>query len=247
MPLEFQLQNGSPAAGEIMIGSQSAPILLVRNERAKRYVLRVRPDGSVRLTIPRRGSLRSAREFAAQNIEWLKRQLERVASRRVEQSKGWRVGDEILFRGEKAPIELELSVAGTTDVRVADQRISNRSIEPAGDLRPSIEKHLRALAAAELPPRVWHFAAAHGVTLKRVMVRNQRSRWGSCSRHGTISLNWRLIQTPAHVSDYIILHELMHVRQMNHSRKFWREVEDVCPEFRKAENWLKANASLLRH
>jgi hypothetical protein len=77
-------------------------------------------------------------------------------------------------------------------------------------------------------------------------VRNQRSRWGSCSRRRTISLNWRLIQTPAFVRDYIILHELMHLREMNHSARFWRQVEIVCPDYRNAEHWLKQHSRMLR-
>ena len=70
-------------------------------------------------------------------------------------------------------------------------------------------------------------------------VRNQRSRWGSCSVNGTISLNWRLVQTPEFVRDYIIYHELMHLREMNHSARFWARVEEVCPPWREAEHWLK--------
>jgi predicted metal-dependent hydrolase len=106
-------------------------------------------------------------------------------------------------------------------------------------------KHLWQLAAAEFPPRVLELAAAHQLTVQRVTIRNQRSRWGSCSRRGTISLNWRLIQTPPYVRDYIILHELMHLRQMNHSARFWREVESVCPDYETAERWLKQHAALL--
>ena len=101
------------------------------------------------------------------------------------------------------------------------------------------------LAVTELPPRVYEFAAAHHLTVGRVTVRNQRSRWGSCSRRGTISLNWKLIQTTPFVRDYIILHELMHLRQMNHSKKFWREVESVCPEYKAAEKWLKQHSPAL--
>jgi len=88
-------------------------------------------------------------------------------------------------------------------------------------------------------------AQQHEVTVAAVSVRNQRTRWGSCSRHGRISLNWRLIQTPVFVSDYIILHELMHRRQLNHSARFWQEVERVCPEYQKAERWLKQHSALL--
>jgi len=76
-------------------------------------------------------------------------------------------------------------------------------------------------------------------------VRDQRSRWGSCSLQGTISLNWRLVQTPDFVRDYIIYHELMHLWEMNHSERFWARVEEVCPAWRDAELWLKRNGSLL--
>ena len=105
---------------------------------------------------------------------------------------------------------------------------------------------MRQLAAQELPARVRELAAAHGVEVARVSVRNQKSRWGSCSRRGTISLNWRLIQTPVAVRDYIILHELAHRRQMNHSEKFWQEVARLCPDYLPAERWLKQHAKLLR-
>ena len=116
----------------------------------------------------------------------------------------------------------------------------------SADLRPVIEKHLRQLATRELPPRVREFSAQHQIAVTRITVRNQKSRWGSCSRRGTISLNWRLIQTPDFVRDYIILHELAHRRHMNHSVRFWSEVERLCPDFRTAERWLKTHRDFLR-
>jgi predicted metal-dependent hydrolase len=79
--------------------------------------------------------------------------------------------------------------------------------------------------------------------MRRVIVRNQKSRWGSCSVRGTISLNWRLIQVPDFVRDYIILHELAHLRHLNHSARFWAEVKRVCPDYLAAEVWLKKNSA----
>jgi predicted metal-dependent hydrolase len=78
-----------------------------------------------------------------------------------------------------------------------------------------------------------------------VLVRNQRTRWGSCSARRTISLNWRLIQTPPFVRDYIIVHELMHLREMNHSQRFWHQVARAYPRWREAEAWLKQHRRLL--
>lgn len=117
--------------------------------------------------------------------------------------------------------------------------------DATGDLRPAIERHLRRLAARELPPRVLELAALHRLPARRVTIRNQRSRWGSCSRRGTISLNWRLVQTPPFVRDYLVLHELAHLKEMNHSRRFWHEVACLCPDYRAAERWLKQHSRLL--
>ena len=114
-----------------------------------------------------------------------------------------------------------------------------------GDLRPTLEAHFARRARIELPARAWELAAVTGVEVKQVTVRNQRSRWGSCSANGTISLNWRLVQTPDFVRDYIIYHELMHLREMNHSVRFWARVEEVCPGWRDAERWIKRNGSLV--
>ena len=101
------------------------------------------------------------------------------------------------------------------------------------------ESVARALAASELVQRTHELAAQTNSEITRVTIRSQRTRWGSCSRRRAISLNWRLIQTPQFVIDYIIFHELMHLRQMNHSKRFWSEVEKVCPTWREAEKWIR--------
>ena len=244
MLFDFILKPTRPEPDEnfLVVGGRRIPLVIAPNARARRYLLRLRPDGSARLTIPRRGSLREGRRFAERNLEWLARQLERLAAQPVK-PRHWHIGTEILLRG--ALVKLEAGMNGETNSIWCDgERIA---VPNAGDdLRPWIVKHLRQLAAGELPPRVLEFAAARQLTVRRVTVRDQRSRWGSCSRRGTISLNWRLIQTPPPVCDYIILHELMHLRQMNHSARFWQEVERVCPDYKTAERWLKQHATLLK-
>jgi predicted metal-dependent hydrolase len=231
-----------PANYFLSVNGRPLPMLLDRNPRARRYILRLRPDGSARVTIPRGGSIAEAQRFAERNIKWLEEQLQRLATR-PSRPKEWTIGTEILFRGGTIKLESEINGQSGT-IRLGDEvvRISN----PGGDLRPAIERHLWKLATGELPRRVLELAAAHQLVVHRVTIRNQRSRWGSCSRRGTISLNWRLTQSPSFVQDYIILHELCHLRHMNHSSTFWREVQRVCPDFQTAERWLKQHSSLLR-
>ena len=232
----------TPDKNFLTVHGRHIPLAVIRNQRARRYLLRLRPDGSARLTIPRRGSVIEGRRFAERNTEWLAQQLVKLQAHPIEPQQ-WVVGTEISFRGELVRLEAGMNgEAGT--VQFGTERI--RVPDVNDDLRFRVMKHLWKLAAAELPPKVFELAAAHQLSVQRVTVRNQRSRWGSCSRRGTISLNWKLIQAPPCVRDYIILHELMHLRQMNHSARFWREVESVCPDYRTAEKWLKQNSSLLK-
>lgn len=224
---------------QLLVGETPVPLRFVHHPRARRYLLRLQPDGVACVTIPRRGSLTAARDFAGRNIGWLGEQLQRQANQSKTPSY-WIVGTEIYFRGEK--VRIEEADAGIVCLGSEQIKVSAETT----DLKPAIQKHLHKLAAKELPPRVMELAEANGILVTRVSVRNQRSRWGSCSRRGTISLNWRLIQCPDFVRDYIIFHELAHRRQMNHSKKFWEEVARLCPDYRAAEIWVKQHAALLR-
>ena len=174
---------------------QTAPrVHFVRVKRARRYVLRVRPDGDLRVTSPRGGSMREAVRFAERHLEWAHRQRSKVLAAR----------------------------------------------------RPAhVEKALRAQAARDLPPQLHALAAVHGLDVRRVSIRNQRSRWGSCSARGHIALNYRLLLMPPDVREYILVHELMHLKQPNHSIRFWRLVEAACPGFRDAERWLRKHGAAL--
>lgn len=238
----FETKEARPTAGALVIAGRPVPLELVRHDRARRYVLRLRPDGTARVTVPRRGSLRAARAFAQAHVDWIARQLARL-SERPAKDRSWRAGTSIPFRGELVVLRVTETPRGLA-VSFADQVVT----VPADvtDFRPTVERHLRRLAAAELPTRVLAFAAQQRLTVRKVTIRDQRSRWGSCSRRGTVSLNWRLVQMPDAVRDYVIWHELMHLREMNHSPRFWRAVAAVCPDFAVARRWLRHHGESLR-
>ena len=113
---------------------------------------------------------------------------------------------------------------------------------------PSIQdrRALREQASRELPPRLLELADCHGLVVSRVSIRDQRSRWGSCGRDAHICLNWRLVLMPASVRDYILIHELMHLRRMDHSPAYWRLVADADPDYRVAREWLRRHGPSLR-
>ncbi|MBI1194866.1 MAG: DUF45 domain-containing protein [Gammaproteobacteria bacterium] len=202
----------------------------VRNARARRYILRVVPGGIARVTIPRGGTLDQAQQFLQRNREWLLKQLAKATD-------SWTHGSRILIRGNPVVLVVDGDFVTAGEWRIP---LGGRSV------RSTVESHLYALAAPELTKKTYEFAEQFGLAVRQVSVRNQRTRWGSCSSRGRISLNWRLMQTPEFVSDYIIVHELMHLREMNHSPRFWREVASAYPAYREAERWLRRHAGLLR-
>ena len=181
------------AAGQISL-PLDPPFIFVRHRAARRYVVRVRDDGSVRVTIPRWGSRREAEAFAASQRTWIDKQLTKLAALHT----------------------------ATRD-----------------EISPERVRELKALAREILPARLLELAAEHGLTVARVSVRDQRWRWGSCSPSGRICLNWRLVRMPDWIRDYVIIHELMHLRRMDHSKAFWKLVAAACPDYMDARRELR--------
>jgi predicted metal-dependent hydrolase len=212
----------------------------VRIHRAKRYIIRVRPDGSLRVTIPRGGSQRYAQVFLEEQRKWAERERLRVLAQHAPPQ--WVEGDTILLRGSLGRLSV-VHEDGARWLDLAGERVQLRDV--TADLRGPAEEGLTRIARRELVPRLHELAREHGLTVRRVTIRNQRSRWGSCARSGAVALNFRLVQTPDAVRDYVLIHELMHLKQQNHSRRFWRLVEAACPEFRDAERWLRTDGRSL--
>ena len=183
-----QIGGTGPSSMQLDLPFRVAPTVLIRHRWARRYILRVLDDGTLRVTLPRWGSKREALAFVAKCQPWIEQQRESRLAR-------------------PAVVHLD---------------------EPA----------LRTRALRELPPALRLLAVEHGIPVTRISVRNQRSRWGACSSAGAITLNWRLILVPDFVRDYVMLHELMHRRELNHSDRFWRHVRAVCPRHKDARQWL---------
>lgn len=108
-------------------------------------------------------------------------------------------------------------------------------------LTPEDLQRLMVLARREIPVRVKYFAEQMGVTYGKITIRNQKTRWGSCSQIGNLNFNCHLMEMPTEILDYVVVHELCHRKQMNHSRLFWMEVEKVLPDYQVRQRWLKQN------
>ena len=240
MQLRLPYHASADGGGAIVsVAGIAAGVEFVRHRRARHYILRLRDDGGVRVTVPRGGSRADAERFLHERREWIARERHRRALATAGRDKPWRAGTIIPLRGVDMPIEVTPAArAGRVTVAFGDQALTVQAAD-AASLRVKVERHLRRMASRELSARVNELARAHGFTVAGVGIRNQRTRWGSCSPSGRISLNWRLIQVPPVVCDYVLLHELTHLRHLNHSAHFWRELARLCPHHAEARRWLR--------
>lgn len=116
----------------------------------------------------------------------------------------------------------------------------------ASAITPDERRAHRARAKIELPSRLMELAARHGLHVRRISIRSQQTRWGSCGPDGHICLNWRLVLMPEWVRDYVLIHELMHLRRMDHSPQYWQLVAAAHPDHRQARQWLRTHGASLR-
>ena len=163
-------------------------IRYIKNNRAKRIVISIKPE-FVRVTVPRRQTLKDAQKFVEQKIDWIKKHLKNM--------------EVLLKKNKELPILIKK------------------------DAREILERRLAELAQL------------HNFQYNRVSIRNQRTRWGSCSSKDNISLNMKLLHLPNQLIDYVLLHELVHTRVKNHSKDFWNELETVVPNARMMDNKLR--------
>jgi hypothetical protein len=232
LPLPLGQPKGRREVEAISIGRRVLAVRFVRKRRARHYIIRVELDESVRVTIPRSGTLADARRFLARQLRWV--DLQRHAAARI--------AGTILFRGELHGLQVT-SRGASTVVEFAGESVPVRSGETA---KAAASRRLREIATRELGPRLKALARDLDLPVTRVTIRSQETRWGSCSADGRISLNWRLVGMPEEVRDYILIHELTHLRERGHTRRFWRLVEEACPGHRAARAWLRAHGRELR-
>ena len=209
-----------------------------RHAQARRYTLRIHAASrEVLLSMPMRGSLREANVFAQKHGAWIAARLKRLPD-----AAPFAHGALIPLRGVPHRIEHRRGARGTVWAECGDDGAQLLCV--AGEtahVPRRVRDYLKREAKKDLERASRAAAAALGVSLKRISVRDQTSRWGSCSTTGVLSYSWRLILAPPFVLDYLAAHEAAHLVEMNHSRRFWRLVEGINPDVVSAKAWLDAH------
>jgi predicted metal-dependent hydrolase len=226
----------------LTIGAEAHTVTLKRSAQAKRFTLRVKSGtGDIVLTVPTWAKLADATLFAERHTGWIATRLAKVATRVA-----FAPGVLVPLRG--TPHRIVHRPGGRGFVRLAIVEDGSPELQVAGDL-PHLERRLtdffKAEAKRDLAEAVARHAARLGKPVKRIVVRDQTSRWGSCSSGAVLSFSWRLVLAPPWILDYLAAHEVAHLAEMNHGPRFWRILNDLCPRTEEAKIWLRANGGAL--
>ena len=213
---------------EVRLGGREVRVAVRRNPRARRISLSVR-GGEVRLTLPPGASEETGLAFVRSRGRWIENRLLEAP-----EPVPFRPGESVPFRGRPRRLCVE---PGLRDpLRVEEDRIL---LAAAAGSERLVEGWLRREARLAFEEAVARHAAALGVEPRGIAIRDQKTRWGSASAAGRLNFSWRAVMAPPFVLDYLAAHEVAHLREMNHSPRFWRLCRRLCPETDAAERWLR--------
>jgi len=217
--------------------------LRIRRSRRRTVGLEVSDRGELVVRAPEDLSRTSIEEVIRKHRQWIKKKLAEVEERqKFHKPRKFEEGEVFLYLGREYPLRL----AAPNRRFLAFDGNSFILSSAAGDMAKELFIRLyRQLARDYLSTRLKQLAALNGFRFRKFRLSSARTRWGSCSARGTISLTWRLIMAPPEIIDYVIIHELAHTREKNHSRAFWNLVAEQMPDYLRKRRWLKKYGFML--
>jgi predicted metal-dependent hydrolase len=224
------------------------PYQIVRNNRSKLIKITATTEDGIVVHLPERYSVRDAEKFYKSQEDWILNQWERIEIERVKHAdlfQPFLEKNSILYLGKPHQLVVDVGEKHWPPVLVEDGVIVVRCA--MADLAENIlERWYRKQAKAVISGAIEIYREKMGVEYQSLVIKDQKTRWGSCSSAGNLNFSWRLILAPKEVLDYVVVHELAHLREMNHSRDFWNLVATYYPNYKKPVKWLKENGVGLR-
>jgi hypothetical protein len=213
--------------------------LLFRSPRLRRLTVQVNPQGEVIVRSPLRLPADTIERFLEKHSPWVRRKL--LAARRNPPPR-FAAGEEFYYLG--VPYPLIFGDSGSHSIKFSGAFIVAEELSAKAE--ELLTGWLWRQALKHIQERTGELAARHSLRYRQLSLNNAGTNWGSCSSRGHLRFNWRLIQCPPEIIDYIIIHELAHLVEMNHSPHYWALVETMYPNYEACKNWLKRNSSRLR-
>ncbi|MCJ7514884.1 MAG: M48 family metallopeptidase [Dehalococcoidia bacterium] len=221
------------------INHQTITYTLRRSFRAHRVRLEISRRTGLTVIVPSSYNMRGLPGLLKSKERWISKNLARFQTQPPPTPEKLKSGDTVPYLGRDLKLVQQEDHQVDSIILEGNRLAISPDLFHNGLLEPALEQWYRTEAARLITERADRFSAQMGIDYRRVGIRGQKTRWGSCSRKKNLSFNWKLIMAPEPVVEYVIIHELLHLREMNHSRKFWELVARYCPGWREHKKWLK--------
>lgn len=217
-----------------------------RTKRKKTMALRVEADGQVTITIPRFLKLEAVKKLVDRKIEWIRNQQEIRRQMRIRYpKKEFASGEAFTIFGRTYRLLIK-NKKGTEGCFINKNRLEVGSYPLSKKkIKSILEKLLRVQTIKQANEGISRYSVQLGVKVRKVFAANQSKRWGSCSKKGNIRINWKLAMTPLPVFNYVVAHEVCHLKYHDHSQRFWQALKSIAPNYEKSRSWLKENMGLI--
>jgi len=230
-------------SAEIHLAGQIFPYTLIKSKAARQARLKVTAANGLSVILPQNYPLSYAEEFIRNKQHWIKKKLAMVQHNQQVYADDSR----IQYLGKPLNICRRDSSDSTTTVKLTDSELEV-SLPPAvNEMRPVVNAWLKTRARSTIIPLAERHSQHMNVSYTAIHIRTAKTRWGSCSPRGALSFNWKLVMMPPETITYVVIHELCHLREMNHSHTFWKLVEQYCPDWRTHRRWLRCNDGALAY
>lgn len=202
----------------------------------------IEPDGRLIVRAPLRAPDSFVRQFVESKSDWITKKQAALCQQAPIPQKKFSNGEMFSYLGKTLPLAITERERPSLAFDGKQFVLSQKSIPLA---REAFTRLYKKLAQAHISARAQELAQKYGYRYQKLRISSARTRWGSCSSNGTISFTWRLVMAPAEVIDYVIVHELVHLKIKNHSKKFWSAVAEHMPDYKKHVEYLKKNGKYL--
>ena len=230
-----------------MIDGFEFPVEVIRTDRKRSASIYLDGEG-IKVRVPKGLSDSCVRDLIARKSPWIKRKLREVELAAPPRPKEFASGETFSYLGRNYRLKVLFGDTPSLKMRggYLEANISGSSKTREEEVRSLLLDWYRKHAQEKLEEKTHRYAKILQIEPNCVSVKDYKSRWGSCSTTGDISYNWRIVMAPHHIVDYVVVHELCHLLEHNHSAVYWRHVERIIPDFKKCREWLKQNSERLR-
>jgi predicted metal-dependent hydrolase len=218
------------------------PVEKIIRSRRRSIALVITPDGHLIVRAPLKAPAGLIEEVVLEKRNWIKKKIAEMLQRPAPSVHTYEEGEVFFFLGRAYPLHI-VDYAGTSIERT-DRLCVSRTLIP--DIPNRLKRWYIEEARQEIHARCMWFSMMTGYSPTSIRITDACQRWGSCTHKGGLNFSWRLIQAPLEIVDYVIVHELVHLRQPDHSKKFWAKVKEIMPDYERRREWLRENERLLR-